>query len=260
MCSACAMTSPCWVRGEAMQRFLRPGEGALQTEGVLPQATHYLVHPALSDMIGRVNPAYPRRIDRVNVVGYGRPWLGTAGVDYAATSLVLCVLAADVHGFGELMRAGTDAPVRRALDEAVRTWAKDAVCAETGAGDAVLIIHPDPVALAATARHIVDDVYRAPGQPRLRVALHHGEVLTRRRESDGAAVIAGGEAVLSAVRAEPHVEPGQIWATEEFAAELARHPSLWRTTPVPGPGGENRFNIKKGTESDLWVRLYRLEF
>jgi class 3 adenylate cyclase len=249
-----------WIRGEAMQRFLRPGEGALQSEGVLPQATHYLVHPVLSDVIGRVNPAYPRRIDRVNVVGYGRPWLGTASVDYAATSRVLCVLAADVLGFGELMRAGTDAPVRRALEEAVRTWAKDAVCAETGAGDAVLIIHPDPVALAAMARHIVDDVYRAPGQPRLRVALHHGEVLTRRRESDGAAVVAGGEAVLSAVRAEPHVEPGQIWATEEFAAELARHPSLWRTTPVAGPGGDNRFNIKKGAESDLWVRLYRLEF
>jgi hypothetical protein len=62
------------------------------------------------------------------------------------------------------------------------------------------------------------------------------------------------------VRAEPHVEPGQIWATEEFAAELARHPSLWRTTPVAGPDGDTRFNIKKGTESDLWVRLYRLEF
>jgi class 3 adenylate cyclase len=207
-----------------------------------------------------VNLAYSRRIDRVNVVGYGRPWLGAPVVDYAATSRVLCVLAADVVGFGELMRAGADAPVRRALEEAVRTWAKDAVCAETGAGDAVLIIHPDPVALAAIARHVVDDVYRAPGRPRLRVALHHGEVLTRRRESDGASVVAGGDAVLGAVRAEPRVEPGQIWATEEFASELARHPSLWRTTPVPGPEGDNRFNIKKSTESDLWVRLYRVEF
>jgi hypothetical protein len=38
-------------------------------------------------------------------------------------------------------------------------------------------------------------------------------------------------------------------------------PSLWRTTPVPGPGGAERFNVKKdgGTEPDLWVRLYRLE-
>jgi hypothetical protein len=56
------------------------------------------------------------------------------------------------------------------------------------------------------------------------------------------------------------VHPGQIWATEEFRVELARYPSLWRTTAVPGHGGEECFNIKKGAEPDLWVRLYRLEF
>src|SRR5262245_27066680 len=68
------------------------------------------------------------------------------------------------------------------------------------------------------------------------------------------------KAVLCAVRAEPHVEPGQIWAMEEFRAQLARHPSLWRTTSVPGPDAGERFNIKKGSEPDLWVRLHRLEF
>jgi len=170
------------------------------------------------------------------------------------------VLAADVQGFGGLMRAGADAPVRRALEEAVRMSAKDAVCAETGPGDAVLIIHDDPVALARAARHLVDQVYGVPGQPRLRVALHHGEVLTRRRDSDGATMVAGGQALLCAVRVEPHVEPGQIWATEEFRAQLALQPSLWRTSPVATPGGEERFNAKKGDEADLWVRLYRLEF
>ena len=249
-----------WVRGEAMQRFLRPGEGALQADGVLPRASHYLVHPVLSNVVGRVNPAYLQRIDRVNIVGYGRPWQGPASADYTATGRTLCVLAADVHGFGELMRAGADGPVRRALEATVRTLAKDVVCAETGAGDAVLIVHDDPLALAAMARHIVDEIYRAPGQPRLRVALHHGEVLTRRRDSDGATVVAGGDAVLSAVRAEPHVEPGQIWATEAFSNELAQRPSLWRTSAIAGPDGGNRFNIKKGAEADLWVRLYRLEF
>ena len=248
------------VRGETVQRFLRPGEATLEPDGVLPWATHYLVHPVLSDVIGQVNPAYLGRIDRTNVVGYGRPWHGERNVDTGATSRTLCVLVADVQGFGGLMRAGADAPVRRALEEAVRMSAKDAVCAETGAGDAVLIIHDDPVALSRAARHIVDQVYGAPGQPRLRVALHHGEVLTRRRESDGATVVAGGEAVLCAVRVEPHVEPGQIWATEEFRAQLARQPSLWRTSPVTLPGGEERFNAKKGDEPDLWVRLYRLEF
>jgi class 3 adenylate cyclase len=248
------------VRGVAVQRFLRPGEATLEPDGVLPWATHYLVHPVLSDVIGQVNPAYLGRIDRTNVVGYGRPWQGARKVDTGATSRTLCVLVADVQGFGGLMRAGADAPVRRALEEAVRMSAKDAVCAETGAGDAVLIIHDDPVALSRAARHIVDQVYGAPGQPRLRVALHHGEVLTRRRETDGATVVAGGEAVLCAVRIEPHVEPGQIWATEEFRAQLARQPSLWRTSPVTLPGGDERFNAKKGDEPDLWVRLYRLEF
>jgi hypothetical protein len=57
------------------------------------------------------------------------------------------------------------------------------------------------------------------------------------------------------------VDPGQIWATEEFRERLFEQPSLWRMTPVAGPGEGAAFNIKKGeTEPDLWVRLYRLEF
>ncbi|MFQ5974454.1 MAG: hypothetical protein ACE5Q3_19195, partial [Alphaproteobacteria bacterium] len=249
-----------WVRGEWVQRFLRPGEGTLEPDGVLPQATHYLVHPVLSDVIGRLNPAYLQRIDRVNIVGYGRLWRGTPSGDSAITARMLCVLTGDVHGFGGLMRARVDAPVRQALREAMRKWAQGAVAAETRAGDAVWIVHDDPVALAQIARHMVDEVYQAPGQPRLRIALHYGEVQTRRQASDGSLIIAGGEAVLCAARVEPHVQPGQIWATEEFRQQLAQTPSLWRTTLVPGPGGDDRINVKKGVEPDLWVRLYRLEF
>jgi class 3 adenylate cyclase len=251
-----------WVRGEWVQRFLRPGEGTLQSDGILPAATHYLVHPVLSEVVGRLNPAYLQRIDRVNIVGHGVPWRGTPSIDRTVASGMLFVLAGDIHGFGGLMRAGVDAPVRQALEEAVSKWAQGAVCAETSAGDAVFIVHDDPVALARAGRHIIDEVYRAPSQPRLRIALHYGEVLTRRREGDGAVVVAGGEAVLCAARVEPHVQPGQIWTTEEFREQLARQPSLWRTTPAAGPGGDERFNVKKEgeTEPDLWVRLYRLEF
>jgi class 3 adenylate cyclase len=249
-----------WLRGEWVQRFLRPGEGTLEPDGVLPRATHYLVHPVLSDVVGRLNPAYLQQIDRVNIVGYGRPWRGTPSADSAVTTRMLCVLTGDVHGFGGLMRARADAPVRRALEEAVRKWASEAVAAEAHAGDAVWVVHDDPVALGQIARQLLDDVYRAPGQPRLRIALHHGEVQTRRQASDGSLAIAGGDAVLCAARIEPHVEPGQIWASEEFCQQLALTPSLWRTTPVRGPSAGERLNVKKGTEPDLWVRLYRLEF
>ena len=89
-----------------------------------------------------------------------------------------------------------------------------------------------------------------------------GEVHLRQRVADGSPIVSGGESILCAARVEPHVEPGQIWATEEFRQQLSQTPSLWRTTPVPGPTGADGFNVKKdgGTEPDLWVRLYRLEF
>ena len=74
------------------------------------------------------------------------------------------------------MHARAAAPVRQALEDAVRHWVRGAAVAETGSGDSALIAHDDPVTLAQTARHIMDDVYQATGQPLLRIALHYGEV------------------------------------------------------------------------------------
>ena len=249
------------VRGEWRQRFLRPGEATLEPNGVLPRATHYLVHPVLSDVIGRINPDFLQRIDRVNIVGYDRPWRESGGTDRTANVRPCCVLKADVHAFGSLMRSGLDAPVRKALEAAVARWAPAHSIAETGAGDSALIAADDPVALAQTARHLMDEVYTADGQPRLRIALHYGDVHTRERETDLRNVIVGGEAVLCAARVEPIVEPGQIWATEEFRQQFVQRPSLWRTTPLSTPAGDTRFNVRKegSLEPDMWVRLYRLE-
>jgi class 3 adenylate cyclase len=249
------------VRGARVERFLRPGEATLEPDGVLPRATHYLLHPVLSDVIGRMNPDYLQRIDRVNIVGYGRPWRETESADFTATVHTLCVLKGDVQGFSERMRAGTDAPVRQALEVVVNRWAQGAVFAETLGGDSLLIGHEDPVALAQAARHIMDDVYQAPGQPRLRIALHYGEVRTRQSGGDGPHIVTGGDAILCAARVEPHVRPGQIWATDEFRQQLSQRPSLWRATPERGPDGSDSFNIKKEgrAEPDFLVRLFRLE-
>ncbi|HTL75867.1 MAG TPA: hypothetical protein VL654_06065 [Casimicrobiaceae bacterium] len=249
------------IRGEWVQRFMRPGEATLEPTGSLPSARHYLLHPVLTDVIGRLNGDYLQRIDRVNIVGYGRPWLDVQPAASATTSHTLGVLKGDVHGFGSLMHAGAEAPARRALEEAVRHWSRRAVVAETEGGDSVLIVHEDPVFLAQAARHIMDDVYQATGQPRLRIALHYGDVQLQKVAGDKPA-IAGGSAILCASRVEPHVEPGQIWATGEFRQVLVERPSLWRTTELATPDGSNRFNVKKEgrEEPDLWVRLYRLEF
>ncbi len=151
-----------------------------------------------------------------------------------------------------LMRAGKDAPVRKALEEAVTRWAPPAAIAETGAGDSALMADDDPVALAQTARHLMDDVYKAPGQPRLRIALHYGEVRTRPGDAGVGAFIVGGDAILCAARVEPVVEPGQIWATEEFRQQLQQRPSLWRTSPVPAPLGRGPLQ-----RQEAWQRRAR---
>lgn len=249
------------VRGEWRQRFLRPGEATLEPQGVLPRATHYLLHPVLSGVIGRLNPEFLQRIDRFNIVGYDRPWKAPGGAERSASVSALCVLKADVHAFGRLMTAGADAPVRKALADAVQRWAPPDSVSETASGDAVLIAGNDPVALVQTARHLMDDVYSAPGQPRLRIALHHGEVQMRERDSDLRLTVVGGAAILCVSRVEPVVEPGQILATEEFREQFLQHPSLWRMTPVRPPAGGELFDVRKpGTpEAAMWVRLYRLE-
>ena len=249
------------VRGEWRQRFLRPGEATLEPHGVLPRATHYLLHPVLTGVIGRLNPDFLQRIDRLNIVGYDRPWKAPDGAERASSTSALCVLKADVHGFGNLMRAGVDGPVRKALADAVQRWAPPDSISETGAGDAVLIACDDPVALVQTARHLMDEVYSAPGQPRLRIALHHGEVQTRERDIDLRLEVVGGTAILCAARVEPVVEPGQIWATDEFREQFLQRPSLWRTTPLRSPSGGELFNVSKpgSSEPAQWIRLHRLE-
>ena len=251
------------IRGEWRQRFLRPGEATLDGDGTLPLATHYLLHPVLADMIGSLNPAYLLRVDRHNIIGYDRPWRDPSPtVDFAVHERMSCVLKADVQAFSALMRAGADAPVRKALEDAAQQWAPASAIVETGHGDAALVVADDAVALAQMARHMIEQVYAVPGQPLLRVALHYGPVQTRQRDTDLAHVIFGGDAILCAARVEPIVEAGQIWATEEFRQQLLQRPSLWRTAALRGPGAEERFNAKKAgsAEADLWLRLYRLEF
>jgi hypothetical protein len=250
------------IRGEWTQRFLRPGEATLEVDGVLPPSTHYVLHPVLSDVIGAMNPAYLRNIDRVNIAGYDRPWRDSQGLASNASASTLFVLKGDVCGFGALMHAGADGPVRDALADAVRQRAPTAVVAEAGAGDSLLIVHDDPVALAQIARYVMEDVYQADGRPLMRMALHYGEVNLQPASAHAPPAVMGGGAILCATRVEPVVSPGQIWVTEEFRVELSKRPSLWRATAVEAPGGEERFNVKKagGSEPDLWVRLYRLEF
>jgi hypothetical protein len=103
-----------------------PGEATFESNGSLPRATHYLVHPVLSDVIGRLNPEFVQRFDRINIIGYDRPWRETGACRAQRRRAGLLRAEGRRAGFGNLMRAGTDAPVRSALAEAVLRWAPPA--------------------------------------------------------------------------------------------------------------------------------------
>ena len=249
------------IRGESVQRFLRPGEATLDPDGTLPPATHYLVHPVLSDVIGRMNPGYLQRIDRRNIVGYGRPWRDTESSEPTVRVEMRCVLKADIHGFGGLMRSGTDGPVRKALEDAVKKWSQGAGITETRGGDSFVVIHED--AGGAGPGRAPDHGRCLPGAGATPAA--HGLASRRgadaraRRGPDAGAFRGRRHPVRDARRAARGARTDL--GDGRFRQQLVLRPSLWRTTPIPGPGGAERFNVKKdsGTEPDLWVRLYRLE-
>jgi hypothetical protein len=54
----------------------------------------------------------------------------------------------------------------------------------------------------------------------------------------------------------------RAWTVDADDIRVAEDFVAWSRTSSPAPGGDERFNVKKegGTEPDLWVRLYRLEF
>lgn len=62
------------LTGEQVQRFLGPGEGMLGAARPLPRSSHYLVRSVLSGYMAALQPDYPSRTDRSNLIGNGRPW------------------------------------------------------------------------------------------------------------------------------------------------------------------------------------------
>jgi class 3 adenylate cyclase len=245
------------VTGKPVQRFLPPGEEIFQPDGSLPSSTHYLVHPILNGMIARLNPGYVERIDRVNIIGNGRPWRDATDRQLKT----LMVLRADIHDFGHLMQRGLDTAVRDAVQRAVDQYAADCLHASVREGDSLLLVDDRVLVLIKAARRIVEEVSEAPGSPRLRVAIAAGPVEVRER-GDEPPDIEGGTAVLIASRIEPLVRPGEIWVTEELRAMVEAAETIFRTEAVvlEDADADGRVNVKKrgSSEQDIWVKLYRV--
>ena len=88
----------------------------------------------------------------------------------------------------------------------------------------MLIVNEDPRAIIKIAKRIMQDLHEAPGNPELRVAVDCGSV----ELSAGQHMLTTGTPFRIAARLEPHVQPGQIWVTQEFKDALGEEPGVLR--------------------------------
>jgi class 3 adenylate cyclase len=252
------------VSGTRVQRFLRPGDEALDRGSDLPASTYYLVHPVLAELVTEFSPEYARNIDPVNVVGDGRPWR-ERGETADGRERPLCVLKADIKQFSRFMESpDAGQAVGEMLHKSVAQHAVHCIWYEVSEGDAVTLAHDDANAIVNIALRMSEDLFEAPGNPQLRIALDHGPVRLD-DGPEGRPLMVGGEPLRRAARIEPHVTAGEIWGTEEFRQALESRPTRYHASAVVpssdsgGPAGT--INVKKpgSNEPDIWVRLYRIE-
>jgi class 3 adenylate cyclase len=109
-----------------------------------------------------------------------------------------------------------------------------------------------------------EDLFETPGRPQLRIALDHGPIRLD-EAGDGRLAVLGGEPLRRVARIEPHVAPGEIWATDEFRQALEARPTRYQAAPLTPAaahaGANGTFNVKKpgSDEADILVHLFRIE-
>jgi class 3 adenylate cyclase len=241
------------VAGSKIQHFLRPGQQSFDAAVPLPRSSHYFVHPILSDLVSRVNDDYIHNVDRTNVIGECRPW------NDGRSEARLCVMKADIRGFSAIMASGADSDVHVLLHDIVQAHAAECPLAEVVEGDSLVIADENPRTILKVAKRIMQDLYEAPGNPELRVAIDCGAV----EMHPGRRLVTTGTPFRVAARLEPHVAPGQIWVTEEFKDVLGQRPGLYKAVPLKDGDPESApelLNIKKpgSAEPDELIAVHRI--
>lgn len=65
------------AKGQYIQKFVPVGEKTFHEVRLLPDSTHYLIHPILDELIRQKSKKYKHHINDINIVGYDRAWKST---------------------------------------------------------------------------------------------------------------------------------------------------------------------------------------
>jgi class 3 adenylate cyclase len=219
-----------------IQIFRRPHD--IEHDGsqpTLPAERHYLIHPALDDIVAQASSDYIRAFHTRNVIGDGNRW--------REGKIFKCAAKGDLSRYSRVLGD----PVvgehfARYLGSEFEKCKNEVEFAALESGDSVVLVDDSADRVLSAARSLQRAVRRFQVPQDFRFGAAVGAIAFATTHTDGQSVRvpSAGIVIRAAARIEPHAAPGTILCTEEFLSELDEPSRLLFTpvthAPLPGQG------------------------
>jgi len=199
-----------------IQIFRRPHD--IEHDGskaTLPAERHYLIHPALDDIIAQASSDYIRAFHTRNVIGHGNRW--------REGKIFKCAAKGDLNRYSRVL---SDPVVgehfTRYLGSEFEKCKKEVEYAALESGDSVVLVDDSADRVLSAARSLQRAVRRFQMPQDFRFGAAVGAIAFSTTHTDGQSVRvpSAGIVIRAAARIEPHAAPGTMLCTEEFLSEL----------------------------------------
>ena len=184
--------------------------------GTLPAERHYLIHPALDDIIAQTSSDYIRAFHTRNVIGHGNRW--------REGKIFKCAAKGDLSRYSRVL---SDPVVgehfTRYLGSEFEKCKKEVEYAALESGDSVVLVDDSADRVLSAARSLQRAVRRFQMPQDFRFGAAVGAIAfstTHTDDGQSVRVPSAGIAIRVAARIEPHAAPGTMLCTEEFISEL----------------------------------------
>jgi hypothetical protein len=199
-----------------IQIFRRPHDIEPYGSNVtLPAERHYLIHPALDDIIAQASSDYIRAFHTRNVIGHGDRW--------REGKIFKCAAKGDLSRYSRVLND----PVvgehfTRYLGSEFEKCKNEVEYAALESGDSVVLVDDSADRVLSAARSLQRAVRRFQVPQDFRFGAAVGPIAFSMTDKNGlnVRVPSAGIVIRAAARIEPHAAPGTMLCSEEFFSEL----------------------------------------
>lgn len=238
-----------------VQQFVPPGVLTFADDGVLPEASHYLIHSVLDGIIRPYSERYREKFNKWNIVGHSRIWRRPTDS--------ICIIEGDIRDYSSIMDNADLAhafPKQFEASFAEHSWGL--LYAEQIKGDSFRIGDVNPLRLIAALQRILREAQQIHSGIGIRLGGDYGFV-----EFDEQGLTPRAGQMLRVIsRIESIGIPNHLLVTRRFIDRLAETDGKqYEFMPVQPdelklPWSHQGFNISKGgDDKDLFEHLWQLK-